>query len=81
MKKNVYCIKDEKVGFLSPILDDNDQTAIRNFSFSISDPQNICNFAKSDFNLYFLGCFDTDTGMYTQDELPSLIASGGSLNV
>lgn len=81
MKKFVYAIKDEKVGFLEPIIDENEQTAVRNFSYTICDPKNICNFAKSDFTLYFLGYFDTDTGIFTQDEIPQLICNGGSLNV
>lgn len=81
MKKFVYCIKDEKVGFLTPILEDNDQVAIRNFTYALSDEKNICNFAKSDFNLFLLGTFDTEKGMFTQDSVPELIASGGSINV
>lgn len=77
--KNLYAIKDEKVGFLTPILEENDNVAIRNFTYTLCDSKNICNFAKSDFNLYYLGTFNTDNGMFAQDEIPKLICSGGSL--
>lgn len=79
MLKNVYAIKDEKVGFLAPILEENDNVSIRNFSYTLSDSANICNFAKADFNLYYLGTFDTANGMFDQEVVPKLICSGGSL--
>lgn len=79
MIKNVYAIRDEKVGFLMPILEENNEVSIRNFKYTLDDRNNICNFAKSDFNLYYLGMFNTDTGLFTQDEIPKLICSGGSL--
>ena len=68
----VYCVKDEKQGFLSPSFDLYDSLAIRGFSYSLSQ-QGIMSFAPEDYSLWKLGTFDTDTGLSSMD--PQLIIS------
>lgn len=58
----VYCVRDLKTSFLSPTVDVNDASAIRNFSHAIIASDNIMHTHRSDFQLFKLGGFDTDTG-------------------
>lgn len=79
MKKNIYAIRDVKSGFLSPIVDDTDQQAVRNFSFSCSKSDTLLNFAPEDYSLYFLGTFDTESGKISSSNLPELVIQASDL--
>lgn len=83
MNYNVYSIRDNKTGFMAPQLDKNHQSAIRNFKLGLATAhgESIMGFAPEDFDLYFVGSFDTDNGKLSPAEVPVLIASGGSLEV
>lgn len=75
----VYSMRDKHTGFLTPTFEVNDQVAIRAFSYALlNTPNSVLGFAPADFDLYRLGSFDTDTGLFAQLELPSLIISGDS---
>lgn len=79
MKKNIYAIRDIKSGFLSPIVDDTDQQAVRNFGFSCSKSDTLLNFAPADYSLYCLGTFDTETGKISPANLPELVIQATDL--
>ncbi len=64
MKYGVYCIRDLKSGWLSPTVDINDQVAVRNFAYAVQHNDMFSDFA-SDYSLYKIGEFDTDSGDIT----------------
>lgn len=61
MKMNVYSIRDAHVGFMSPTLDQNDETASRNFAFAVSNNPGVLGFRPADFDLYCIGIFESDS--------------------
>lgn len=63
MKLNVYCIRDVLVGFMSPTVDTNDDTAMRNFSLMVNNNPGVIGFRPADFDLYCVGVFDSDSGL------------------
>ena len=57
----VYSVRDALNGFGQPMLDTNDQTAVRNFKVGIS--QNVgMQAALKDYDLYKIGSFNTEDG-------------------
>lgn len=62
MKYNLYAMRDSATReFLSVTVDKNDAAAIRNFDYAIlNNPQ--LRFMPSDFSLYKLGFYDSDSG-------------------
>lgn len=72
----IYSMRDKHTGFVSPTFDLNDQTASRNFSMALTKSDGILGFAPSDFDLYCLGSFDTDTGVIVPASLPQLVLTG-----
>lgn len=73
MLYNVYSIRDVKTGFMTPTIEVNDDTAIRNFSHAVVNSDNILfSFAK-DFALYRIGSFDSDSGVLSSENLPKLV--------
>lgn len=62
MKYNVYSVRDVKTGWLPPTYDISDISAQRNFAFAVNNESSIMSFAPSDFSLYCIGVFDTDSG-------------------
>lgn len=60
----VYSIKDLKSGYLPPTYDVNDGTAMRNFDHACQNPDSLFYTHGSDYQLFKLGTFDTDTGEF-----------------
>lgn len=58
----ICAMRDEKVGFLAPTVEQNTEVAIRSFAQMCRDAKTVVNFAPGDFVLYKIGDFDTDTG-------------------
>lgn len=58
----IYAVLDSKVAsFGTPFFDQNDSSAIRNFSDAVNDgsnPNNLWHKHPEDFSLYYLGDFD-----------------------
>lgn len=78
MIKNVYAIRDARVGFMTPIIEENDACAMRGFENAVLARDGyFANFA-SDYDLYRLGSFDSDSGQF-DNELPVLLVSGASI--
>ena len=77
MKYPLYCIRDIKANnFGLPQADTNDQTAERNFSFAINQPDGLMNYRPQDYDLYRVGEVDTITGVITPLQVPEFITSG-----
>ena len=74
MKYPVFSIRDNKVGFMVPNCDQSRQSAIRNFSYAINN-EGVMNYAPKDFDLYYVGEFDSDNGKI-MSVLPELVVSG-----
>lgn len=79
MITGIYCVKDEKVGFLQVMQDTNDMTALRNFEYAMNKEDSLYKVNKADFRLYKLGTFDTLTAEIVLESTPTLLASADSL--
>ena len=64
----IYCIKDVKSGYMNPFYLQNDDIAIRSFKKAANETQqNAVNDFPEDKELWYLGTFDSDTGIITGD--------------
>lgn len=68
MKYGCYVIKDIKAGYLTPMFDQNDATAMRNFQRATMNTQDVLYSHGSDFELYRIGEYDTDTGIIKTED-------------
>lgn len=59
----MYAIRDLKTGFLNISLEQNDNSAIRNFEHACMNSDSLFYTHGSDYSLYRIGTFDTDTGL------------------
>lgn len=75
MVYNVYCIRDSRIGFLTPVLEVNDEIATRNFFHSVVNSNDVLASFSSDFSLYCLGQFDNDAGVFISKGLPRFVVS------
>lgn len=77
MKYPVYSIRDSLTGFMTPTLDQNDASAMRNFRVACEQSGSSLMFNRpADFSLYRIGIFDTDTGSLTPVIPPEVICLG-----
>ena len=70
MKLGLYCIKDAKTGFMTPVVEQNDASALRNFSFAVNQSDSLMYDSPNDFSLFKVADFDTEVGIQA---IPSLI--------
>lgn len=73
----VYSIRDVKTGFMSPTIDQNDDSASRNFYHAVVNSDGILYTFASDFSLYHIANFDTDTGIMDPC-IPCVLVAEGS---
>lgn len=78
MKYPVYSIRDQKVGFMAPRVEQSDQTMIRSFAYEINAREGIMNFSPKDFDLYKIGVFETEDGTFA-GHMPELVVNGSSV--
>lgn len=76
MVYGLYAMRDIKIGFLSPTVDVNDATAVRNFDTMIRKSSDVLHFHKEDFELYKIGSYDTDSGIVTPLDIRELVFEG-----
>lgn len=76
MTYGVYAMRDTKTGFLSPTLEANDEAACRNFVHAVWNSDGILHSFCSDFDLFRLGQFDTDSGSITPNPVPVHVMAG-----
>lgn len=75
MMANVYAVRDVKSSFMSPVLGSNDAQAMRAFRAGMrSVPEFVV--APTDFELFCIGQFDSDSGLLTPVVPPVWICSG-----
>lgn len=72
----LYAMRDERTGFLTPVPEQNDAAAIRNFFHTVQNSDGILFSFASDFRLYRIGQFDSDSGSITTLSPVEFIASG-----
>lgn len=78
MKVPVFSYRDNKVGFMAPFIDQNEDAAIRGFSYAINSHEGVMSFAPADYDLYKVGEFDSEKGTI-ESMLPQLVVSGSSV--
>lgn len=62
---SIYSVRDELVGFMTPTLEQNDATAMRNFLMACDSAKrdsSLMAFAPSHYTLFKIGSFDSSTG-------------------
>ena len=79
MVTNVYSVHDDKVGFCPVFMDSNDESAIRGFAYAFRQSSSLMSFAPSDFRLYRVGSFDTQSGILSSECSPVLVSDLVSL--
>lgn len=76
MRKRLYSVKDNKVGvFCSPFNHVNDAEAIRDLTTVVNLEKGDSKLSTypEDFDLYYIGEFDTDTGKMIQEEIEYVV--------
>lgn len=68
MKFGMYCVKDRKAAFGQPFHEINDAVAMRRFHNSCLQADSEMKNFGSDFELYRIGTYETDTGVLTPEE-------------
>ena len=64
MKFGMYSIKDAKTGFMTPVVEQNDAAALRNFSHAVNQPDSLMHDCPNDFSFFKVADFDTDAGIF-----------------
>lgn len=75
----VYAMRDIKTGFMTPSLDPNDDAAARNFYHAVSQSSGVLFTFASDFSLYRVGSFDSDTGLLVSEQPIRQVADGANV--
>ena len=74
----MYSIKDAKTGFMTPVLEQNDAAALRNFSHAVNQSDSLMHDCPNDFTLFKVANFDTDAGIIAIPN-PSLVADASEV--
>lgn len=77
----VYSIRDVLTGFMTPVLEQNAASAMRNFRMACSRSESLMNHAPSDFSIYHIADFDSSTGIITPISPIQIVCVGGSADV
>jgi len=76
MKLNVYAVLDSKLAaFMTPFFCVNNAVACRMISGACNSGDSILSVSPSDFNLYSVGSFDSDSGLLTSLDAPVFVQS------
>lgn len=76
MKYGLYSIRDVKTGFMTPVMEANQETAVRNFTHTVVNSDGILASYCQDFSLYHIGDFDSDSAVVTPVLPPEYVISG-----
>lgn len=81
MKKKIFSIFDSKAKFYGPIfMKDQVGEAERDFSIAVNDPKSgLLHQFPEDFDLFWLGEYDNQTGACTSLTAPQHVVKGASL--
>lgn len=79
MKYPAFSIRDLKAdSFGFPYFDTNEQTAKRGFAYQINN-NDIMGFSPADYDLYQVGAFDMEKGVFDKFDVPEFVCSGNSV--
>lgn len=78
MKYPMYSYKDKKVGFMPPVCDQSDQTAVRRFTYDVNEGSPYMKQFPDDYELYKIGVFDTDNGKISV-QTPEFVIDGNNV--
>lgn len=70
----VYCVRDIKAGFQTPVTQVNDDVAVRAFASVVAKGDSVISDHPADFSLYRIGGFNADLGKLIPEELLVLLA-------
>ncbi len=77
IKYGVYVVKDLKTTYMTPMIDNNDESAKRGFMNAMLNPANtVFRMNPQDFELYRIGYYDSETGVIEPCD-KELICTGG----
>lgn len=76
---NVYAVRDRKSGFMSPVLAQSDDLAIRDFSYAVKNDSGLLHQYPADFVLCKLATFDNHTGRFENLPLIAEVADASSV--
>lgn len=78
---HMYSIRDRLVGFMTPTIEQSDPVAMRNFQMacdSAKRDRSLMAFRPSDYSLYRIADFDSDSGELIPSFPPVTVCSGDS---
>lgn len=78
MIMRMYSVRDSLTGFMTPVLEQNDACAMRNFRMACETSQSLMNYSSSDFSLYHIADFDSNSGSISPVSPVQLVCSGKS---
>lgn len=78
MKRRMYAIRDNKTVFWSPVEGYNDPAAVRDFEMLVNKNDMLRNH-PGDFDLYFVGTFDSDTAVFDPVNPIEFVVSASAL--
>lgn len=74
----IYVIRDVHTGFMTPMVDQNDASALRNFEHAVMNTESLYHSHPKDYSLYKIGTYDTETAAINPI-IPELIVDAFSL--
>lgn len=74
----MYSVRDSLTGFMTPVLEQNDVCAMRNFRMACETSDSLMRYSSSDFALYHIANFDTVSGVISPVTPVELVCSGNS---
>lgn len=83
MRFRMYSIRDRLSGFMTPVLEQSDSVAMRNFRMACDSQKrdsSVIAFKPDDFSLYHIADFNSETGFLQPTNPIELICSGGSFS-
>lgn len=80
MQLKAFAIKDTAIkSFERPFFQNTTEEAIRSFKHQVNNPQTIWYSNPEDFHLFYLGDYDTNSGLYQSLDAPSHVESAMNL--
>lgn len=84
MTFGIYSIRDVLTGFMTPVIEQSDAAACRNFRMACDtyprSGSSMMQWKPEDFSFFKLGTFDSETGIISPFSQPELLTSGFRLN-
>ncbi|UPW41026.1 nonstructural protein [Sigmofec virus UA08Rod_5712] len=79
MVLKIYAIRDLRTCFMTPTVDLNDSSAMRNFEAACRRSDSLMYSHSEDYSLFAVGYYDQDTGKIEPVFPPELVIDGKSI--